>query len=225
LIVFELCAETMEACLAAQEGGADRIELCAALKMDGLTPSHALIEQAVSGCRIPVHVMVRPHAESFHYDASAFSTMCDEVQYIRSVGAAGVVLGVLLVNGAVDIERTRALVQMAHPLEVTFHRAFDATPDLEQALEDVVAAGCHRVLTSGGAADVVAGSAMLARLVECASDRIAVAVGGGLRLHNARQVSRRTGARHFHGSLSPEDSAPASLAERVRIIKRILREE
>jgi copper homeostasis protein len=225
LIVFELCAETMEACLAAEEGGADRIELCAALDVDGLTPSHALIEQAVSHCGIPVHVMVRPHGESFHYDAAAFSTMCDEIQYTRRVGAAGVVLGVLLANGAVDIERTRALVELAHPLEVTFHRAFDATPDLEQALQDVIAAGCHRVLTSGGAADVVAGSAMLARLVECASNRIAVAVGGGLRLHNARQVSRSTRARHFHGSLSPDDSAPASLAERVRIITRILREE
>jgi copper homeostasis protein len=223
-MVFELCAETMEACFAAQEGGADRIELCAALEMGGLTPSHALIEQVINYCRIPVHVMVRPHAESFHYDASAFSTMCDAIQYVRSVGAAGVVLGALLANGSVDIERTRALVELAYPLEVTFHRAFDATPDLEQSLEDVIAAGCHRVLTSGGAADVAAGSAMLARLVECASDRIVVAVGGGLRLHNARQVSRCTHARHFHGSLPPEDSAPASLAERVRVITRTLRE-
>lgn len=224
-MVFELCAETMVSCLAAEEGGADRIELCTALKMDGLTPSRALIEQAVRGCRIPVHVMVRPHAESFHYDASAFTTMCDEVQYIRSVGADGVVLGVLLANNTVDIERTRALIELAHPLEVTFHRAFDATPDMERALEDVIAAGCHRVLTSGGAADVVAGSAMLARLAECACDRITVAVGGGLRLHNARQVARHTRAHHFHGSLPPEDAAPASLAERVRMITRILREE
>lgn len=224
-MVFELCAETMEACLAAQVGGADRIELCAALERDGLTPSRTLIEWAVNHCRIPVHVMVRPHADGFDYDASAFSSMCEEIEYIRRVGAAGAVLGVLLGDGAVDIERTRALVRLAHPLEVTFHRAFDATPDLGQALEDVIAAGCHRVLTSGGAADVVAGSAMLARLVECASDRIAVAAGGGLRIHNARQVSQRTHARHFHGSLPPEDAAPASLAERVRLITRLLREE
>ena len=224
-MVFELCAETMEACLAAQEGGADRIELCAALEANGLTPSHALIERAVNQCRIPVHVMVRPDAEGFRYDSSAFSTMCDEIQYARSVGAAGVVLGALRVNGTVDIERTRTLVELAHSLEVTFHRAFDATPDLEQALEDLIAAGCHRVLTSGGAADVVAGSAMLARLVTRASDRIAVAVGGGLRPHNAREVSRSTHARHFHGSLPPEGSAPASLAERVRLITRTLREE
>lgn len=221
---FELCAETMEACLAAQEGGADRIELCAALDKDGLTPSHALIEQAVSGCRVPVHVMVRPHADGFAYDASAFSAMRDEVQYLRSVCAAGVVFGVLLANGAVDVERTRELVQLAHPLKVTFHRAFDATPNLEHALEDVIAAGCHRVLTSGGAANVVAGAAMLAGLVECASDRIAIAVGGGLRLHNARQVALQTRAHHFHSSLPPEDSAPASLAERIRIITRVLRE-
>jgi copper homeostasis protein len=224
-MIFELCAESMEACLAAQEGGADRIELCTALKMEGLTPSHALIEQAVTSCRIPVHVMVRPHAAGFQYDASAFSTMREEIQYIRSIGAAGVVLGVLLADKKVDIEHTHALVKLADPLEVTFHRAFDATPDLERALEDVIAAGCHRVLTSGGAADVVAGSARLARLVECAADRIAVAVGGGLRLSNARQVAGRTRAHHFHGSLPLEDSAPDSLAERVRTITRILREE
>ncbi len=224
-MVFELCAETIEACLAAQAGGADRVELCAALEVDGLTPSRALIKQAVSQCRIPVHVMVRHRAGGFCYDASDFSIMRDEIQAIRSTGAAGVVLGVLLSSGAVDIERTRALVQLANPLEVTFHRAFDETPDLEEALEDVIAAGCQRVLTSGGAADVVAGSAMLARLLECASGRIVVAVGGGLRLHNARQVSLRTHAHHFHSSLPPEDSAPASLAKRVRIITRSLREE
>lgn len=224
-MVFELCAETMDACLAAQEGGADRIELCASLEVDGLTPSHALIERAVNQCEIPVHVMVRPHAGGFHYDASAFSTMCDEIQYARSAGAAGVVLGVLRAKGSVDIERTRTLVELAHPLEVTFHRAFDATPDLEQAMEDVIAAGCHRVLTSGGAANVFAGSAMLARLVTRASDRIAVAAGGGLRLHNAREVSRITRARHFHGSLPPEDAAPASLADRVRNVIRALREQ
>lgn len=224
-MIFELCAETIEACLAAQEGGADRVELCAALEVQGLTPSHALVKQAVSQCKTPIHVMVRPRAGGFCYDASDFSIMRDEIHTIRSAGAAGVVLGALLPSGAVDIERTRALVQQAGPLEVTFHRAFDATPDLEQALEDVIAAGCHRILTSGGAADVVAGSATLARLAECASGRIAVAVGGGLRLHNARQVALRTHAQHFHSSLPPEDSAPASLAERVRIITRTLREE
>jgi copper homeostasis protein len=225
LIVFELCAETIDACRAAQEGGADRVELCTALEVGGLTPSRALIEQAVSYCELPIHVMVRPIAGSFHYDASTFSTMCDEIQHIRSVGAAGVVFGVLHVNNTVDIEHSRALVQLAHPLEVTFHRAIDRTPDLERALEHVIAAGCHRILTSGGAADVDAGSAMLARLVDLASDRIAVAAGGGLRLHNARQVAQRTRARHFHGSLQPEDSTPASLADRVRTIIHILREE
>ena len=115
-MIFELCAETIEACLAAQEGGADRVELCAALEVQGLTPSHALVKQAVSQCKTPIHVMVRPRAGGFCYDASDFSIMRDEIQTIRSAGAAGVVLGVLLPSGAVDIERTHALVQLVDPL-------------------------------------------------------------------------------------------------------------
>jgi copper homeostasis protein len=222
--VFELCAETLEACFAARDGGADRIELCAALEVDGLTPPRSLIDRAVTSCNVPVHILVRPHSGGFHYDAMAFDFMCRDIEYARSVGAAGVAIGALLPGRTVDIERTRALVQLARPLEVTFHRAFDSTPDLERALEDVIAAGCHRVLTSGGASNVIAGADMLARLVALASDRIAVAVGGGLRIRNARQVSQLTGARHFHGSLPVEESAPASLAERVRIITRKLRE-
>lgn len=224
-IVFEISAETLEACHAAQDGGADRIELCTTLAVDGLTPPRSLIDSVVSSCKIPVHILVRPHSRSFDYDAVAFAVMCKEIEHARSIGAAGVVVGVLLPGGAVDVERTRALVQLAHPLEVTFHRAFDATPDLEDALEKVIAAGCHRVLTSGGASDVVAGAAMLARLVARASNRIAVAVGGGLRLRNAQRVAQITGARHFHGSLPCEDSAPASLTDRVRLVTRLLRGE
>lgn len=223
--IFELCAETLEACLAAEEGGADRIELCAALEVNGLTPPRSLSIRAVSRARIPVHILVRPHPGSFIYDAAAFAVICEEIEYARSIGAAGVVAGVLAADRTVDVECTRALVELAHPLEFTFHRAFDSTPDLDRALEDVIAAGCHRVLTSGGAADVVAGAPMLAHLVALASDRIAVAAGGGLRLHNARQVALITGARHFHSSLPLEGSAPASLTERVRMITRILREE
>lgn len=200
-ITFELCAETLQACLAAGEGGADRIELCSALSEDGLTPSHGLIRAAVEHSGLPVHVLLRPRSGDFFYSNEEFALMQDDLLHARSLGAKGFALGVLLADATVDIERTRKLVELASPLEVTFHRAFDLVPSLNQALEDVIAAGCGRVLTSGGERDVVAGAAKLANLIEQAGDRIDVAVGGGLRISNAASVAQATGARHFHGSV------------------------
>lgn len=224
-IVFELCAETLDACLAARQGGADRIELSDALDVGGLTPPRALIREAIERSALPVHVLLRPRAGGFVYDEAAFSSICEEVEFARSAGASGIVVGVLHPDRSIDIDRTRALVDLAQPLEVTFHRAFDEAGDQEQALEDVIAAGCHRVLTSGGAPDVVTGAARLAWLVDRAGDRIAIAVGGGLRVRNARHVATRTRATHFHGSLPREGDAPACLADRISTIVRILREE
>ncbi len=203
-IVFELCAESVAACVAAGEGGADRIELCAALSEGGLTPSHGMTAEAVERSGLPVHAMVRPRGGDFVYSDSEFRVMRRDVEHLRVLGVAGVVLGVLRADGGVDVERTAELVAMAGPLEVTFHRAFDEVADLEQGLEDVVRAGCGRVLTSGGASDVVAGGASLARLVEQGRGRIKIAVGGGLRVENAAAVARATGARQFHGSLRCE---------------------
>lgn len=199
-ITFELCAESLEACLVASKGGANRIELCSALSEDGLTPSHALIRAAVQRSGLPVYVLLRPRGGDFLYDADEFALMQDDLQHARDLGASGFALGILRANSRVDVERTRELVKLAAPLEVTFHRAFDVTPSLEEALEDVISSGCRRVLTSGGACDVVAGSASLARLVERAAGRIEVAVGGGLRLENAASVARATKAVSFHGS-------------------------
>ena len=200
-ISFELCAETLQACLAAQEGGADRIELCSALSEDGLTPSHALIRAAVAQSGLPVYVLLRPRGGDFVYSEREFTLMRDDLLHARSLGASGFALGLLRADGTVDVERTRAVVALAAPLEVTFHRAFDVAPSLEAALEDVIATGCRRVLTSGGERDVVTGAANLARLVERAGERIAVTAGGGLRVENAAFVATATHARHFHGSV------------------------
>jgi copper homeostasis protein len=200
-IVFELCAETMEACLAAREGGADRIELCSGLSEGGITPSHGLVRAAVSRSGLPVHVLVRPRGGSYVYSADEVAVMAEDVLHAKALGAAGVVVGLLLPSGRVDSDAVRRLVELARPMEVTFHRAFDSTPSLREALEDVIATGCKRVLTSGGHLDVVLGADTLAALVAQAGDRIDVAVGGGLRLRNAAMLARRTGASHFHGSL------------------------
>jgi copper homeostasis protein len=151
---------------------------------------------------LPVHVMVRPRAGDFVYSDDEFTTMLQSVDDAKTLGASGVVFGVLGADRTVDVSRTRMLVERARPMQVTFHRAFDEVVDLDVGLEDVIAAGCDRLLTSGGEADVVAGASALARLVERAGARIVIAVGGGLRLRDAAHVARVTGARHFHGSMT-----------------------
>jgi copper homeostasis protein len=212
-MIFELCAETIEACLMARDGGAHRIELCSGLSEGGITPSHGLIADAVERSGLPVHVLVRPRGGSFVYSPSEVEVMRRDIVHIKQLGAAGVVLGVLQCDGCVDVEKTTALVQLARPMKVTFHRAFDATPSLRQALEDVIATGADRVLTSGGEPNVVAGSGALAELVRLAGERIQIAVGGGLRLQNAASVARATQAKHFHGSLRRRLKQPASSGE------------
>ncbi len=144
--------------------------------------------------------------------------MMETVAVVRSLGAAGIVLGVLRADGTVDVEHTRELVERAAPLPLTFHRAFDHTPDLEQALEDVIACGCARVLTSGGAASAAAGAARLGELVTQSAGRIDVAVAGELRLENASDVARTSGATHFHASLKQsQDEVIDQSALRQRI--------
>jgi copper homeostasis protein len=155
-----------------------------------------------------VHVLLRPRGGDFVYSAAEFDVMREDLENAHRLGAKGVVLGLLSTDGTVDVKRTRELVDLAGSLDVTFNRAFDYAASLEQALEDVIAAGCKRVLTSGGERDVVSGAESLARLVEQAAGRIEVAVGGGLRLKNAAAVARMTGARHFHGSLRRRASSP-----------------
>jgi len=207
-IVFELCAESIAGCIAARDGGADRIELCTGLSEDGLTPSHALITEAIRRSGLPVHVLLRPRGGDFVYSADEFALMRVDLLHAKELGAAGIVLGVLQADGRVDVERTKELVALAAPLQVTFHRAFDHAASLEAALEDVIATGCSRVLTSGGAAMVSSGATMLAKLVRQAAGRIEIAVGGGLRLEDAAMVAETTGAVHFHGSVRRREVAP-----------------
>ena len=178
-----------------------------------------LIREAVGRSGLPVHVLLRPRGGDFVYTDAEFDVMCEDLKHLHRLGASGAVLGVLRSDGSVDVERTRALVEMAGSLEVTFNRAFDHVASLDEALEDVIATGCRRVLTSGGARDVVSGGKSLARLIEQAAGRIDIAVGGGLRLKNAAAVARTTGAQHFHGSIrrivaGPHASRRSRCAER-----------
>ena len=224
-IVFELCADSLQSCLTAGRAGAHRIELCTALEVGGVTPDEALIASACRDSGLPVHVLVRPSARTFQFSADVFSSMRDTIPVVRSLGAAGIVVGVLRADGTVDVEHTRELVEWAAPLPLTFHRAFDHTPDLEHALEDVIACGCSRVLTSGGAANASAGAARLGQLVAQSAGRIDVAVAGELRPGNAADVGRTSGATHFHASLkrSPDEAVDqGELHQRIQDIVRVL---
>ena len=221
-VIFELCADSLEACRAALPGGADRIELCTALEVEGLTPQEELIRDAVRESGLPVHVLVRPRADRFRYSPEVFAEIGSSAVRAAELGAAGIVTGLLHADGTVDIEHMGAIVALVRPLPVSFHRAFDVTPDLPQALEDVIASGCVRVLTSGGAPDVMTGAATLAKLHAQAAGRIEIAAGGGLRLSNARALAESWPGTSYHGTLGGVSGGRDALVERIQAVKREL---
>jgi copper homeostasis protein len=200
--LFELCVESLEAAQAAESGGADRIELCSQLPIGGITPGLELINTATRALSIPVHVLIRPRSGNFVFSSSEFDQMRWQIEQVKKAGAAGIAVGILLPDGSVDMERSRELVGLGRPMSVTFHRAFDESGDLRQALENVVLAGADCLLTSGGAADVLAGAESIARLSRQAGNRLQIMAGGGLRLDNLVEVVRRTGVSYLHGSMT-----------------------
>jgi copper homeostasis protein len=147
-------------------------------------------------------VLIRPRTGNFVFSPAEFGQMKVQIEQAKSAGAAGVAVGVLLPNGCVDVERTRELVALAKPMKITFHRAFDETSDVAEALEDVIRTGVDCLLTSGGEPDVLAGAESIARLCKLARGRLDVMAGGGLQLTSLVEVLRRTGVSHLHGSLS-----------------------
>jgi copper homeostasis protein len=188
--------------MAAERGGADRIELCGNLSVGGVTPDAGLLRAVRAQVRIPVFSMVRPRAGDFVYSTSEFEEMKRAISAAKESGTDGVVLGVLTKDHRVDIERTRELVEFAKPVPVTYHRAFDENADLGQALEDIIESGAKRILTSGGAKSALAGAAVLAELIEAAGERIVIVPGEGISAANIAEVARRTKAREFHSGLS-----------------------
>jgi len=200
--LLEISVESLEGAMAAERGGADRIELCGELSVGGITPSAELMGAAREQVHMPIFAMIRPRAGNFVYSDEEFAEMKRAILRAKEAGMHGVVLGILKQGRGVDIGRTRELIEVAWPLPVTFHRAFDDAADLRRALEDVVQTRAARVLTSGGAAGASAGAAVLAELVAAARDRIIMVPGAGINAENAAEILRKSGASEIHSGLS-----------------------
>jgi copper homeostasis protein len=198
--VLEICVESVDYAVAAERGGAQRIELCMDLPSGGVTPSAVLMQTARRQLRIPIHVLIRPRAGDFRYSDDELELMRKDIRAAKQFGMDGVVLGILQENDHVDIERTEALVELAHPLPVTFHRAFDASHDLDRSLEDVIQTGTSRILTSAGQPRATDALSTMARLVQAARDRIVIMACGGINADNVVHIVRTTLAQEIHSS-------------------------
>jgi copper homeostasis protein len=199
-VVLEICADSIESAIAAERGGAHRIELCSNLLEGGVTPSFGLISAVRNRIAIDLYVMIRPRGGDFCYDSDEFQAMQQDVLTAKQLGANGVVLGILRENGTVDADRTRDLIDIARPMMVTLHRAFDMSIDLSQALEEVIAIGADRILTSGGEQTAEAGMATIAALVKKAGNRIAIMAGAGIKAANVLNILARTGVGEIHAT-------------------------
>jgi len=199
-MILEVCCGDIESVRAAKEGGAQRVELCRALELDGLTPSEAMMEEAI-GMGIPVQVLVRPREGDFVYNKDEVLCMLRDIRHARQLGVNGVVIGALKPDGSIDEDIIRYLVGEAEGLSITFHRAFDVCTHPEEALEQIISLGCHRLLTSGQAPTAEQGIPLLKRLVRQSSGRIIIMPGAGVNVDNARRILSETGASEIHGSL------------------------
>ena len=207
-IVVEVCVDSVASALAAERGGAQRIELCSDLLEGGVTPSVGLLGVVRSKLAIAIHPIIRPRPGDFCYSEAEFESMLRDIEIAKSEGADGVALGILEEEGHVDVPRTRQLVELARPLSVTFHRAFDMSAELFRALEDVCATGADRILTSGGEQECLQGVDTVARLVADAGGRIKIMAGGRIGILNAPKIVEQAGVTEIHVGLGTPVRSP-----------------
>ncbi|MGH9500075.1 MAG: copper homeostasis protein CutC [Terriglobales bacterium] len=196
-VLLEICCGSIDDAIQAEKGGADRVELCSALFLGGLTPSIGTIAEAKRRIKIPVMVMVRPRGGGFCYSEAEFATMERDAEAAIDSGADGVVFGILESGGKIHARRTKRLRQLVSR-QAVFHRAFDVTPDPFKALEQLVDLGITRILTSGQKDTIAEGAELIAELIERAGKRIEILPGGGIRPFNVREIVERTGCRQVH---------------------------
>jgi copper homeostasis protein len=217
-VLLEICAGSVTSCLAAQEGGAARVEFCDNLLEGGTTPSYGAISSARDTLQIALNVIIRPRGGDFLYSDIEFDVMERDIIACKKLGVDGVVIGLLTADGDIDVARTRHLVELAAPMPVTFHRAFDVARDPFKALKDIIDAGCNRLLTSGQEASAPEGATLINRLREAAGERLVVMPGAGVRLNNIAQLVAETGCIEYHTSgRAPFASGMRYRNERVKM--------
>jgi copper homeostasis protein len=200
MIEMEVCANSLRSAVAAQEGGAIRVELCDNLLEGGTTPSYAQIKLSRKLLDIQVYPIIRPRGGDFFYSDLEFDLMKEDILQCKALGCDGVVIGMLNADGTVDKKRCAELIRLAGNMGVTFHRAFDMTRNLVEALEDVIDLGCERILTSGGKSSAAEGSAVIAELIRLSAGRISIMPGAGINTKNIATLIADTGANEFHAS-------------------------
>lgn len=195
---LEVCVDSVESAVNAQEAGADRVELCDNLAEGGTTPGYGAIVSVRNNLYIDINVIIRPRGGDFLYSGIEFDIMRRDIEICGENGINGIVLGILSAGGAIDTERTSKLIELATPMRVTFHRAFDMCSDPVQGLEDVIASGAARILTSGQKNSAKDGIELIRQLAIQASDRIIIMPGGGIDETNIELIASTTKTREFH---------------------------
>ncbi|ANQ47942.2 copper homeostasis protein CutC [Flammeovirga yaeyamensis] len=223
---LEICAYTVDSAINAQKGGADRVELCGGRLEGGTTPSKGTMKVAREKVTIDIFPIIRPRGGDFFFTDLEFEEMLEDVKLAKELGMNGVVIGALTADGEIDVERCQPLVDAAKPMQVTFHRAFDMTKDTNRSLEDLIALGVDRVLTSGQRMTAPEGMKILKELVDLADGRIEIMAGSGVLPTNVKEIVEKTGVTAVHSSASKViDSAMKFKNENVAMSKENLDSE
>ena len=196
--IIEICLESVESVIAAEKGGADRVELCSDLFEGGLTPTIGTVKTALKKSNIKINAMIRPRGGDFCYSDEEFEVMKEDIKAFKETGINGIVFGILTPEGDIDVKRSKEIIELARPLAVTFHRAFDMTRDPYKSLEELIELGVDRVLTSGQEATVPEGADLLEELVQIAGDRIIVMPGCGITERNFPKIRDKIKAKEYH---------------------------
>lgn len=199
-VKIEIVVYNIESALRAQEGGADRIELCDNPGEGGTTPSYGIIESVRQNVSMDVFVMIRPRGGDFHYSNYEFHSMKRDISQCQKLSVDGVVFGILTPEGTIDKKRCKELIEKARPLKVTCHRAFDMTRDPFEALEDCIEVGFDRILTSGQQTQALPGATLIGELIKQANGRIAIMPGSGVNENTVTEIIQKSGAKEIHFS-------------------------
>lgn len=210
--IFEVCAFNVQSAIIAEKAGAARVELCDNPVEGGTTPSYGAIKQTRERISLLLYPIIRPRSGNYLYDADEFEIMRQDILVCKELGCNGISVGIQKIDGEMDTDRLKQIVEWAYPMGVTCNRAFDATPDPFLALEDIISAGCERVLTSGQQTGAPEAGAMLHQLVQQAGDRIIIMPGAGIKSSNIVQLKNESGAREFHGSARKATTNPMLFA-------------